>query len=159
MSFHFTLNGLLRLRESLERAELQRLQSIAAAVILARTEVELLEEKMDAAQRRICNTVMTAGMTGAELHFEGMREDARNVLRSELLKDLSELERRRKDQQERYMQARMQRQIISNLYERQHAEYDLNQSRREQQRIDELFLIRSMSPTKQPKPVSHDELR
>lgn len=159
MSFHFTLNGLLRLRESLERAELQRLQSIAEAVTLARTEIELMETEMDVAQRRTFNTVLTAGMTGAELHFEGMKKDARNGLRSELLKKLSDLERRRKEQQERYMQARMQRKIISNLYERQRAEYDLDQSRREQQQIDELFLIRSISPARQLKAASHDESR
>lgn len=159
MSFHFNLNGLLRLRESLERAELQRLQSIAAALILAQTEIELLEKDMEAAQRRTFNTVLTAGMTGAELHFEGMKEDARNQLRSELLKKLSDLERRRKEQQERYMQARMQRKIISNLYQRQRAEYDVHQSRREQQRIDELFLIRSISPTKQLNVVPPDESR
>jgi flagellar export protein FliJ len=157
MSFHFALNGLLRLRESLERAELQRLQSIAAAVIQARTEIELLETEMDAAQRHTFNTVLTAGMTGAALHFEGMRQDARNSLRSELFKKLSDLERRRKEQQERYMQARMQRKIISNLYERQRAEYDADQSRREQQRIDELFLIRSISPTKRLKAAVHEE--
>lgn len=145
------------MRESLERAELQRLQSIAAAVILARTEIELLETEMDASQRRTFNTVQTAGMTGAELQFEGMKEDARNALRSELLKKLSDLERRRKEQQERYMQARMQRKIISNLYERQRAEYDVDQSRREQQRIDELFLIRSISPARQLEAASHDE--
>jgi flagellar biosynthesis chaperone FliJ len=75
------------------------------------------------------------------------------------LKKLSDLERRRKEQQERYMQARMQRKIISNLYQRQRAEYDVDQSRREQQRIDELFLIRSISPTKQLNVVPPDESR
>jgi flagellar export protein FliJ len=159
MSFHFSLNGLLRLRESLERAELQRLQSIAAAVILAQTEIESLEKDMDVAQRRTFDTVLTAGMTGAELHFEGMKEDARNHLRSELLKKLSNLERSRKEQQERYMHAGMQRKIISNLYDRQRAEYDADQSRREQQRIDELFLIRSISPARKLKAAPLDESR
>jgi flagellar biosynthesis chaperone FliJ len=75
------------------------------------------------------------------------------------LKKLSDLERKRKEQQERYMQVRMQRKIISNLYERRRAEYDLDQSRREQQRIDELFLIRSISPTKQLNADPQDETR
>ncbi len=157
MSFHFALGGLLRLRESLERAELQRLQSVTAAVILARSEIESLEMEVTTAQRHTLDTVVTTGMTGAELHFEAMREAAWNVLRAELLKRLTDLERRRKDQQARYMQTRMQREIISNLYGRQRADYDLDQSRREQQRIDELFLIRSISPAKQLKPAPQDE--
>ena len=70
------------------------------------------------------------------------------MLRSELLKKLSELEQKRKEQQARYVQARMQREILSNLYKRQLAEYQLDQSRREQQRIDELFLIRRVSSSR-----------
>jgi flagellar biosynthesis chaperone FliJ len=53
----------------------------------------------------------------------------------------------------------MQRKIISNLYERQRAEYDVDQSRREQQQIDELFLIRSISPARQLKAAARDESR
>src|ERR1700691_3346387 len=101
MAFHFTLSGFLRLRESLERAELQRLQLIAKAVALVRIEVESLEKDMDAIQRRTSDAMVTAGMTGAELHFGILRESALNVLRSELLKRLSDLEGKRKEQQAR----------------------------------------------------------
>jgi flagellar export protein FliJ len=145
MAFHFTLNGLLRVRESLERAELQRLQSIAGAVAQARAEIETLEKNMEAAQRRTFDSVVSRGLTGAEFQFERAREAALNLLRAELLKRLAELEQKRKEQQARYFQARMQREILSNLYKRQRAEYDLDQSRRTQQRIDELFLIRNHS--------------
>jgi flagellar biosynthesis chaperone FliJ len=148
MSFHFTLNGVLRLRKSLERSELQRLQAIAAAVTLTRAEIESLEKEMDAEQRRMLEAVATAGVTGAEFQFELAREASRNTQRSELLKRLSDLELKQKEQQGRYFQARMQRKIVSNLFKRQLAQYKLDQSRREQQRIDELFLIRSISPNK-----------
>lgn len=148
MSFHFTLNGVLRLRESLERLELQRLQAISSAVALARAEIETLENEMAAVQRRILDAVAAAGVTGAEFHFELAREEGRIALRSELLKKLADLEEKQKEQQGRYFQARMQRKIVSNLYERQLAQYKLEQSRREQQRIDELFLIRSFSSGK-----------
>jgi flagellar export protein FliJ len=148
MSFHFTLNGVLRLRQSLERAELQRLQSLAAAVARMRDEIESLEKQMETAQRRVSDVVAGTGMTGAELHFEMAREVCLHVLRSEFLKKLSELEQQRNAQQGRYLQARMKREILSNLRKRQLADYDLDQSRREQQRIDELFLIRSFSSSK-----------
>lgn len=158
MAFHFTLNGLMRLRESLERAELQRLHSVAGAVASACAEIESLEKVMEAAHRRTSDTVVAAGLTGAELHFEIARDTAWNAQRSHLLKKLSDLEQKRRDQQARYLQARMQREILSNLYERQFAEYELEQSRRMQQRIDELFLIRGIPAAKQLKPASNDEL-
>ena len=156
MAFHFALNGLLRLRESLEKAELQRLQSIAGAVAMARGEIESLETVIDAARRRTSDTVAAAGLTGAELHFESMREAAWNALRSQLLRRLADLEQKRKDQQARYVHAHMQREIVSNLYERRLAEYELDQSRRMQQQTDELFLIRSIPSAKQ---ASDDESR
>jgi flagellar export protein FliJ len=158
MAFHFTLNGLMRLRESLERAELQRLHSIAGAVASARAEIESLEKVMEAARRRTFDTVVSSGLTGAELHFEIARDAAWNAQRSQLLKKLFELEQKRKDQQARYLQARMQREILSNLHDRQLADYELDQSRRMQQRIDELFLIRGIPAAKQLKRASNEEL-
>ena len=148
MSFHFTLNGVLRLRVSLERAELQRLQALAAAVARTREEIESLEQEMKADQRRLWEGAAATGVTGAELHFQMAREGILIALRSELWIRLSDLEQQRTAQQGRYLQARMQREILSNLRKRQLAEYELDQSRREQQRIDELFLIRNISSGK-----------
>jgi len=158
MAFHFTLNGLLRLRESFERAELQRLQSIAGAVALTRAEIESLEKVIEEAHRRAFDDVAAAGLTGAELHFEIARDAAWDAQRSRLLKMLFDLEQKREDQQARYLRARMQREILSNLYDRQFADYELEQSRRIQQRIDELFLIRGIPAARQLDPASNDEL-
>jgi flagellar export protein FliJ len=157
MSFHFTLNGLLRLRESLERAELQRLHSIAGAIALARSEIESLEKVMETARNHTFDAIAATGLTAAELHFQIARDAAWNAQRSQLLKKISALEQKRKEQQARYLQARMQREILSNLHERQLAEYELAQSRRLQQRIDELFLIRGIPAAKRLKPALDDE--
>lgn len=159
MAFQFTLNGLLRLRESLEKAELQRLQSIAGAAALTRAEIESLEKFMEAERRRTSDTVVTSGLTGAELHLEIVKQSGWKELHSQLLKKLFDLEQKRKEQQARYVQARMQREIVSNLFKRQFAEYELDRSRREQQRIDELFLIRSTPSAKSAKPASDEESR
>jgi flagellar export protein FliJ len=156
MAFHFTLNGLLRLRQSLEKAELQRLQSIAGAVALVRAEIESIENEISTARRQALDRVAGEGLTGAELHFEAGREDARIALHSQWLKKLAELEQKRKEQMARYIQARTQREIVSNLFQRQFAEYELEQSRRLQQRIDELFLIRGNSIARKAKLPSND---
>jgi flagellar biosynthesis chaperone FliJ len=81
------------------------------------------------------------------------KEVTLNALLAEVLKRLSELEQKRREQQERYIQARMQREILTNLYKRKLAEYELDQSRRAQQRVDELFLIRSISSVKETDPA------
>lgn len=158
MAFHFTLKGLLRLRESVERAELQRLHSLAAAVAFARAEMESLEKVIEDEHRRISDTVVASGLTGAELHFGIARDVAWNAQRAQLLKAVFDLEQKRKEQQARYLQARMQREILANLRERRLADYELDQSRRAQQRIDELFLIRGIPAARQLKAAPNDEL-
>jgi flagellar export protein FliJ len=144
MAFHFTLKGLLRLRLSLERAELQKLQAIAGAVAATRAEIESVEKEMEA-RRRAFAVVLAEGLTGAEWHFEMAREASLLALHAELLKKLADLEEKRKQQQARYIQAHRQREILSNLRERQLSAYELEEARRAQQRIDELFLIRTIT--------------
>ena len=143
MAFHFSLNGVLRLRESLEKAEMQQLRAIAAAVASSRADLDSLDKNIETARRWTLDATATRGLTGAELHFEVLRESVLQTVRSSLAEKLAALERKRDEQQQRYLQARRQREILSNLYQRQLAAYRLEQSRREQQRIDELFLIRS----------------
>jgi len=137
------------LRLSLEKAEWQKLQALAAEVVRTRAEIESVEKQMDALRRGTMNTLVSEGLTAAEWQFEIAREASLEALRSELVKKLVDLEEKRKQQQARYLKARMQREILSSLRERQLAQYELEELRRAQQRVDELFLIRSIhSPEK-----------
>src|ERR1700733_6399593 len=126
MAFHFTLKGLLRLRLSLEKAELQKLQAIAGDVARARAEIESVENQLDA-QRRAFDAILAEGLTAAEWHFEIAMEASWRALHSELLKKIAALEEKRKQQQARYVHAHMQREILSNLKERQLAAYELDE--------------------------------
>jgi flagellar export protein FliJ len=143
MPFHFSLNGVLRLRESLEKAELQQLRAIAAAVASGRAELDSLDKNIETARRWTLDATATRGLTGAELHFEVLRDGVLQAVRSSLAEKLAGLERQREEHQLCYLHARQQREILSSLYQRQLAAYRLQQARREQQRLDELFLIRS----------------
>jgi flagellar biosynthesis chaperone FliJ len=125
MAFHFSLNGVLRLRESLEKAELQQLRAIAAAVASSRAELESLDKDMETVRRWTLDATATRGLTGAELHFEVMREGVLRAVRSSLAEKLAGLERKREEQQHRYLHARQQREILSSLYHRQLAAYRL----------------------------------
>jgi flagellar export protein FliJ len=146
MAFRFTLKAVLRVRESLEKAELQRLQAIASQVAGTRAEIESLDAGMETVRRQAREAV-AVGVSGAELQFDALRETAYQGRRAALLKKLEELEQLRRAQQQRYTQARQQREILSNLRQRQLAAYQFEQLRREQQQADELFLIRRGSAT------------
>ena len=141
MAFRFTLKTMLRLRESLERAELQLLQAIAAHVVRVRAEIESLDARAEEARRQLLRDA-SGGISGAELRFGALREAAWQELRSGLQEKLAELEKLRRAQQMRYKEARQRREILSNLRERQYEAYRLEQSRREQKLVDELFVIR-----------------
>jgi len=141
MPFHFPLRALLRLRESVEKAELQRLQMIAAQAVQLRAEIESLEGEIQAKRRELLEQE-AAGISGAELHMAALSESIREQRRTEMLTKLREIERARKKQQVRYTEARQQREILSNLRQRQFSVYLREQAQREQQRVDELFLIR-----------------
>jgi flagellar export protein FliJ len=141
MAFHFSLGALLRLRESLERQELQKLQICAANVARVRTDIESLDAEIEAAQREVFEQTAT-GISGAELQMAAISDGIRRQTRTSLLAKLAEFELAWKKQQVRFAEARQRREILSNLRQRQLAAYQLEWSRREQQQIDELFLIR-----------------
>ncbi|HUJ81265.1 MAG TPA: flagellar FliJ family protein [Candidatus Acidoferrales bacterium] len=144
MPFHFPLSSLLRLRESLEKNELQRLQALAAQIAQVRAEIELLDTQIELSRREVLEQA-AAGISGAELHIAALGEFARLELRAKLIVRRDELERTRQVQQARYAEARQRREILSNLQERQRSAYQHEQARREQQQLDELFLIRRSS--------------
>lgn len=141
MAFRFSLQALLRVRLSVERAELQRLQAIAAQAARVRAFIEGLDAERQVAKTKLQEAV-ASGISGAELRFEALREAAFGERRAALLKKLAEIEKLRHEQQARYLRVRQQREILSELRERQLAGYRAEQARREQQQIDELFLLR-----------------
>jgi flagellar biosynthesis chaperone FliJ len=80
-------------------------------------------------------------VAAAELQFELLSENMRQERRRMLAARLAELEKREIVQQQAYRLARQKREILSNLRQRKWDEYRREQARREQQRLDELFLL------------------
>jgi flagellar export protein FliJ len=141
MAFLFTLQGLLHVRELQERAELQTLQTLAAQLAAVRAEIAALDAGEEQARRAVWAEA-SAGISGAELHFSAARESASLERRLTLRAKMQERECAQKAQMARYLQARQQRDILSHLRDQQLAAYELEQSRKTQRQIDELFLIR-----------------
>jgi flagellar protein FliJ len=140
VAFRFSLQAVLRCRESFERRERQRLQMIAREVVKAQQQKdqETVERATSLAefQKRLHE-----GMNVMELQFE-LATDRARLRRIAALKDhFAKLEDLRRRQLEVFRKAQQQRKILENLRERQLAAYQLIQSRREQQQMDDRFLI------------------
>jgi len=141
MPFRFSLHALLRVRESVEKAELQKLRICAADVAHAQAEIDALNSEIDLARQALFNQTVE-GISGAELQWGAIIDGLRKERLTQLQANLDELELARKKQQHKYAEVRQRREILSNFRDRKYSAYQLETSRREQQQIDELFLIR-----------------
>jgi flagellar FliJ protein len=140
MPFRFSLQAVLRCRESFERRERQRLQMITREVVKAKQQRD--QAKVDRAtslaefQKRLHE-----GMNVMEMQFELACDRARLRRIAALNDHFAKLEDLRRRQVDVFRKAQQQRKILENLRERQLAAYQLIQARREQQQMDDRFLI------------------
>jgi flagellar export protein FliJ len=140
MPFRFSLQAVLRCRESFEHRERQRLQMITREVVKVqqqRDEAKLdRTNALDQLQKKL-----QQGMTVVEMHFE-LACDRSRVRRIAALNDqFTKLGNLRRRQLDVFRKAQQQRQVLENLRDRQRAAYWLIQTRREQQQMDDRFLI------------------
>jgi|SRR5271157_1367253 len=140
MPFRFSLQAVLRFRESFERRERQRLEIVNREVVKAQQQRE--HANLDRAnalgqlQKKLCQ-----GMTAMEMQFELACDRAR-LRRIAVLNDqFAKLEDLRRRQLDVFRKAQQQRKILENLRDRQLAAYRLTQARRMQQQMDDRFLI------------------
>ena len=144
MPFRYTLQTLLRLRESLEHQEEQRLFVAAAGVARLRSELQLFREAELQSQRGVQQELI-AGSSGALLQFAELCRATASEVRKSLELRLEGAERKRLDQLHLYQAARQKREILQGLRQRQEAAYQYEFARQEQQAADEAFLIRAHS--------------
>jgi flagellar export protein FliJ len=141
MAFRYSLQSVLRLRQSMERQEEQRLLAIAAMVVRLRAEIEEFQRARLEAQRADLQE-MTAGCSGAALQFAAICEAAAAGVHRRLQSQLLEAERQRLQQRDAYQRARQEREIFEGLRERQETAHERELAHREQERADEAYLIR-----------------
>ncbi len=142
MAFRYSLQSLLRLRQSLERQEEQRLFAIAAIVARLRAEIgQLHKENLEV--KRTSLQEMARGSSGASLQFAAICEAAFENAREKLEVQLDDSEHKRLQQLREYLAVRQKREILQGLRDRQEAAYELEFARHEQQTADEAFLIRA----------------
>jgi flagellar export protein FliJ len=141
MAFRYPLQSVLRLRQSLEQQEEQRLFAIAATVARLRTQIEQLEQsRLD--ERRTASQEMLDGTSGAIVQFAAVCDSAFSEAQKRLREQLAEAERSRLEQLNTYRVARQKREILESLRERQEADHDRDEAHREQEQADDHFLVK-----------------
>ena len=143
MPFHFPLQALLHLRQSIEHQQELRLRTANQQVARVRHALEQLDGRIGQTHT-LCSDYLARGTTGAELYFIQTMEGSLQAHRKELEHELQHCQHVR-DQQERiFRQARRERETFESLRSQQLRHYQRDQARREQRQLDDLFLMRKM---------------
>lgn len=141
MAFHFALEAILRLRRGHERMERLKLEAIASEKAQARRQLDDLTEEFFES-RRLFQQQAGIDRFGSELQFEDRRSEIVTAARRALKLRIEQLEGRRLTQLDVYTKARQAREMLENLRHKKFQIYRQTLSRREQQELDDLFLLR-----------------
>jgi flagellar export protein FliJ len=140
MAFRFTLHSLLRLWRSRERYERRKLEALAARLAALRAERRRVETHA-AASRREFGGRLGSGLAGSELHFAAACEENRHTYLRWLREQIEKVEGEHRAQMTAFQSVERQRKIYENLRRRQFETYRIEETRREQKRLDEAFLL------------------
>jgi flagellar export protein FliJ len=106
-----------------------------------RAEIRRIEQGGLAA-RRAAGARMGSGVAAAELHFAAVCQDSRQEFLAQLGERLNTAENEWRAQMSVFQSVERQMKIFENLRRRQYETFRLEETRREQKRMDELFLLR-----------------
>lgn len=141
MPFQFSLAALLRFRQSIEQRQEILLQQ-------ANQRVGGLRRGIESVQRATAEVTandareLASGLRAAELHFSQVRRSVLLEHGSRLEKELAAALQIQLQQRLAFQKARQQREVVDTLKEHQLQEFNQQESRDEQRRLDDLFLLR-----------------
>ena len=143
MAFVFSLAAVLALRHQREQQQERALTAILHELAAGRDTVHRIEDELrrlhaDHAQTR------PQSQQAVSLHEQYARIHVLEQGRAEMLARLADLEIRRAAQQQLYLAAHRDRELLDDLKTRQRAGFSLEAARRDQKRMDDLFLARRL---------------
>jgi flagellar export protein FliJ len=142
MAFHFSLDGLLRVRAILTRQEEIRLEKIAQQLNLARQELVALQKRQQEFDRSL-QAELTQGTEAGELQLRLVGRRGLREAEQRLAWLLLELQRAWNNQRDKFKEARQRQEVLESVRENQLTSYLEQQRRHDQQLIDDLFLSRT----------------
>jgi len=141
MGFEFSLQGLLRVRKSFEKQEEHKLAFAIGELKRLNMMLETVRGQLIFTADRF-GKLLVGGTTGADLHllcFEKFMLDRREQALAESVSSaLAEMQA----QQARLQEAKNNRKILDNLRQKQLILFLLAEGRRDQQKLDDAFLLR-----------------
>src|ERR1700722_9528940 len=141
MPFHFSLQAVLYLYQSLEHQQELRLRAANQQVARVRHMIEQLDTVKQQNRARQAQELQ-AGTTSADLEFARTMESALMKRRGELEVELVRVQQLRDEQQRNFHIARRRRETLSSLRKTQLKNYQREAARREQRQADDTFLLR-----------------
>ncbi len=129
------------MRREQERLERLKLEAIASEKAQARRQLEIMTAQFFESRRHF-QEQMGVEKFASELQFEDARSDRVAATLRALTLRIFALEQQRLKQVEAYTKARQGREILENLRSRKFEVYRQTLSRREQQELDDLYLMR-----------------
>ncbi|MGA7156996.1 MAG: hypothetical protein WBY53_09130 [Acidobacteriaceae bacterium] len=141
MAFRFALASVLRVRESVEKREERALQAI-------QLKFARLEQKADATRVAIAGArgrreqSLRQRISGGELHSLLWDEQLAEQALTLTLTDLHAAEQQRDAQRTIYQLAQRDREMLSDMCEKQKKIYERERERDEQKKQDDLFIMR-----------------
>jgi flagellar export protein FliJ len=144
MAFRFSLESVLRYRESLEKVEEIALHKIVQEIAGTTLQLQKIEDEQqllrDQRERDLAQGLPAAYLQDLSLQELQLLTGAEKI-RTRLL----ELESNRVQQLAIYQQAQQAREILSEVRKQKHESYLVELRRQEQKGLDELFLARLQS--------------
>jgi len=141
VAFRFTLEQVLRVRLSLERREELALQRTELEVARVRRRIEEQTEAIAAVNRRR-HEALKKPMQAYLLQGMDAEINAAIDARKRALEDLKVAMERRDAQLKMYQMAHNGRQMLTDLEKQQRTEYDLEEMKAQQKKLDDLFAAR-----------------
>jgi flagellar export protein FliJ len=141
MSFRFSLAAVLKYRKNLEQREYLALGRVQQEIAQVEARLSRCEEWLsEITNLRAAETVR--GIASVHLQDAYERERGLEIQRDELQVTRQELKMKRLQCLKAYELARQKREILEELRNQQLHAYVLDQSRREQRQVDDMFLSR-----------------
>jgi flagellar export protein FliJ len=141
MKFRFPLETVLRFRKSLEKREWLALQAIAQRLQRTREETSRLEAERKTG-RALVQDEMRKGLAGSALHFVCACDAVSARELQHKLNELVTFQQEYNKQQQVFLNARQQREVIEQLRHQEYQRFLRESARREQAEADEMYLIK-----------------
>ena len=141
MAFRFSLETFLRFRRSVERQQELKLLHAVQEVVALTEDIEIVERSISAIRESEYQELGPV-VRAAQLHFDALRCSVLRERRQELENSLAQRQQVRARCQAEFQAAHRDRQAVEILREEQLQRYLREETRQEQKRLDDMFLLR-----------------